>query len=147
MTDRYIKPGRSTHAFNAVVKWLTLRGVSILGSRELAVQGRTSGEWRTTPVNLLTVDDQQYLVAPRGITEWVRNIRISGVGRLRVGRRVTDFRAEELPDDAKPVILRAYLRRWKWEIGQFFDGVGPDATDDQLRQIAPGYPVFLVVTG
>ena len=50
-------------------------GVSVWGSRELRVRGRTSGEWRTTPVNLLTLDGEQYLVAPRGETQWVRNLR------------------------------------------------------------------------
>jgi len=30
------------------------------------------------------------------------------------------------------------------EIGVFFNGVGPDAGDDKLREIAPGYPVFQI---
>jgi len=54
------------------------------------------------------------------------------------------FRAVEVDDEVKPAILRAYLRRWKAEVGVFFDGVGPDATDEQLARIAPGYPVFTV---
>ncbi|HEX2783784.1 MAG TPA: deazaflavin-dependent nitroreductase, partial [Ilumatobacteraceae bacterium] len=52
---RYIKPGWFTrHVFNAVIAGLTRAGVSVWGSRQLRVRGRTSGEWRTTPVNLLT---------------------------------------------------------------------------------------------
>src|SRR5262245_47143452 len=109
---RYVEPGGFTqHVFNRLVAWLTRRGLSIWGSRELRVRGRKSGEWRTTPVNLLTVDGVQYLVAPRGQTQWVRNIRVAGGGELRLGRKIEPFTIEELADDQKPEILRAYLRR------------------------------------
>jgi deazaflavin-dependent oxidoreductase (nitroreductase family) len=143
---RYAAPGSfTTKVFNPFVAWLTRRGLSVMGSRVLEVRGRSSGAWRSTPVNLLTVDDVSYLVAPRGTTQWVRNLRVAGEGRLRVGRRSTEFTAEEMADDDKPAILRAYLQRWKWEVGAFFDGVGPDADDEALRAIAGGYPVFRVV--
>ncbi len=137
--------GRVTNQFfNSVVAGLTKVGISVLGSRVLYVRGRKSGEWRTTPVNLLTHDGARYLVAPRGHTQWVRNMRVAGGGELHVGRRVEEFTATELADADKPEILRAYLRRWKMEVGVFFNGVGPDATDEQLLAIAPGYPVFRV---
>jgi deazaflavin-dependent oxidoreductase (nitroreductase family) len=143
MTDaRYIRAGRGTEIFNAIVTGLTRIGVSIYGSRVLAVRGRKSGEWRTVPVNLLTFNGERYLVAPRGHTQWVRNMRSAGGGELRVGRKVEVFTAEELPDDVKPEILREYLRRWKFEVGVFFDGVDASASDEKLRSIAPGYPVF-----
>jgi F420H(2)-dependent quinone reductase len=147
MTDnRYLEPDWFTrNIFNRVVRRLTLMGVSVLGSRELRVKGRTSGQWRSTPVNLLTIEGVQYLVAPRGVTQWVRNLRASGyTGELRVGRRVQGFAAHELLDDVKAPILRAYLRRWKFEVGMFFEGVGPDASDEELTAIAPGYPVFVI---
>ena len=144
MTDsRYLAPGWFTRAvFNRTVRGLTRLGVSILGSRELRVRGRTSGAWRSTPVNLLVIDGTSYLVAPRGVTQWVRNLRAAGSGELRVGRRIERFTAEELPDQDKPPVLRAYLRRWTFEIGAFFAGVSPDATDEQFAAIAAGYPVF-----
>src|ERR1700709_1198278 len=140
MTDnRYLEPDWFTrNIFNRAVRRLTRLGISVLGSRDLRVKGRTSGEWRSTPVNLMTIDGQQYLVAPRGITQWVRNLRAAGTGELRVGRRVQTFRYEELSDDVKALILREYLRRWKFEIGMFFDGVGPDSSDAQLTAIADG---------
>ena len=144
---RYLEPGRATNVFNSAVAWLARSGVSILGSRELRVRGRRSGEWRTTPVNLLVLDGQRYLVAPRGQTQWVRNIRAAGGGELPLGRRAEPFRAVELPDLDKPVVLRRYLKRWRWEVGVFFDGVDAKASDATLLQIAPGYPVFRVVTG
>ena len=74
---RYIEPDWFTRTvFNPLVGWLTALGLSVYGSRVLAVRGRKSGQWRTTPVNLLEYGGQRYLVAPRGITEWVRNIRV-----------------------------------------------------------------------
>ena len=144
MSVRYIQPGRGTRLANSVVVLCTRLGFSVWGSRELRVRGRASGQVRRTPVNLLTVAGEQYLVAPRGVTQWVRNLRAAGEGELRLGRRARAFTPVELADKEKPEILRAYLRRWKFEIGVFFEGVGPDADDDQLLAIAPGYPIFRV---
>ncbi|QFU94267.1 nitroreductase family deazaflavin-dependent oxidoreductase [Amycolatopsis sp. YIM 10] len=141
---RYLEPGLGTKIFNRVVVALTRLGVSVWGSRELLVRGRKSGEWRSVPVNLLTFEGGRYLVAARGRTQWVRNVRAAGEGRLRVGRRVEEFRATELPDEEKPELLRAYLKRWKFEVGVFFDGVDENSSDAELRRIAPGYPVFRV---
>jgi deazaflavin-dependent oxidoreductase (nitroreductase family) len=142
-TPRYVRPGWFTqHVFNPTVALLTRAGISVWGSRELRVRGRTSGEWRTNPVNLLTVAGTRYLVAPRGHTQWVRNLRVAGTGELRVGRHTETFRATEVPDDEKVPILRAYLKRWKAEVGVFFDGVSAASTDEELARIAPDHPVF-----
>ncbi len=130
--------------FNRGVAALTRLGVSVAGSRILEVRGRTTGEPRRNPVNPLTLDGTRYLVAPRGHTQWVRNLRARGEGRLLLGRRAEAFSAAELTDDEKPPILREYLRRWKWEIGAFFGGVGPDSSDEELRAIAPDHPIFRI---
>lgn len=139
---RNLRLGTADRVFNRLVSALTRAGISVYGSRVLRVRGRVSGEWRSVPVNLMTLDGQRYLVAPRGHTQWVRNLRVAGGGELAVGRRVERFRAEELSDVDKPAVLRAYLKRWKFEVGTFFAGVGPDATDQRLLEVAPGYPVF-----
>jgi deazaflavin-dependent oxidoreductase (nitroreductase family) len=145
VSERYQRPGWFTqHVSNRAVALLTRAGVSIAGSRVLEIRGRKSGEPRRTPVNLLTVDGTQYLVAARGHTHWARNLQASGEGRLLVGRRTQAFSAEELQDEDKPAILRPYLERWKWEIGAFFDGVGPDSSDEELLRIAPDHPVFRI---
>ncbi len=146
---RYVIPTTSTgrqmgRLLNGTVTAFTRLGISIWGSRVLYVRGRKSGEWRTTPVNPLTYEGQRYLVSPRGHTQWVRNMRVAGGGELRVGRRVETFTATELADRSKPELLRAYLRRWKFEVGVFFEGVGPDAPEEKLLEIAPGYPVFQI---
>jgi deazaflavin-dependent oxidoreductase (nitroreductase family) len=141
--DHYQRPGWFTaHVFNPAVAFLTRCGVSVAGSRVLELRGRTSGELRRTPVNLLEFQGERYLVAPRGTTQWVRNLRASGQGRLLVGKRAEPFTAAELADDDKPAVLRHYLKRWKWEVGAFFGGVGADAPDQELRRIASDHPVF-----
>jgi deazaflavin-dependent oxidoreductase (nitroreductase family) len=149
MAERYIVPSWFTrNVFNRAVAGLTRLGLSVWGSRVLEVRGRSSGEWRTTPVNLLSHEGQRYLVAPRGNTQWARNLRASGEGRLRLGRRAEPFTAVEIVDEGeKAPILRAYLRRWKAEVGVFFEGVGPDSSEEQLRAIAPKHPVFRLLDG
>ncbi len=131
------------HIANPLVMALTRSGVTIRGSRVLEVRGRKTGQARRVPVNPLELDGVTYLVAPRGETEWVRNVRAAG-GRLTLtrGRRGQAMAAVELPDDQKPELLRQYLVRWKFETGMFFDGVGPDSTEAELAAIAGRHPVF-----
>jgi len=141
----YRKPGWFTnHVFNPTVRALTRMGVSVWGSRILRVRGRSSGEWRSQPVNLLTFEGKRYLVAPRGLTQWVRNIRVSGEGELLLGSKAERFRAVEIPDAEKLPILRAYLKIWKAEVGVFFQGVDAGSSEENLRRIAPDHPVFRV---
>lgn len=145
MSEHYRPPDWFTrNVFNRLVAALTRAGVSFWGSRVLEVRGRKTGEPRRTPVNLLTLDGRRYLVAPRGNTQWVRNMRAAGEGDLLLGRRREHFRATEIADAEKQPILRAYLRRWKWEVGQFFDGVSADSSAADVERIAPDHPVFRV---
>lgn len=128
-----------TPAMNGLMKL----GISVRGSRVLEHRGRRTGTVHHTPVNPLVLDGQEYLVAPRGETQWVRNVRADG-GRvtLQIGRRRQTFQAEEVAAAERTPILRAYLRRWKFEVGIFFDGVGPDSTDAEFAAIAERHPVF-----
>lgn len=142
-TIRYIRPDRFTETvMNPFVRWCVRRGISVAGARELQIVGRKSGQTRSNVVNLLELDGTRYLVAPRGTTEWVRNLRAAGHGELRLGRRVEPFAGVELADADKLPVLREYLRRWGWEVGQFFEGVDKTSTDTELLAIAPGFPVF-----
>ncbi|HLQ15571.1 MAG TPA: deazaflavin-dependent nitroreductase [Candidatus Eisenbacteria bacterium] len=143
----YRKPDWFTkNVFNAAVALLTRAGVSVWGSRILRVRGRKSGEWHNHPVNLLTYERRQYLVAPRGLTQWVRNIRVAGGGELVLGSNVQPLKAIEISDEEKIPILRAYLKRWSFEVGIFFQGVSADSPEEELKRIAPDHPVFLIET-
>src|SRR3954454_15825409 len=110
--SRYLEPSWATRKlFNPTFAALTRLGVGVRGARVLHVQGRSSGERRTTVVNPLTVDGVTYLVAPRGTTQWVRNLRVAGGGPLQLGRHLEAFVATELADVDKPELLRAYLTK------------------------------------
>lgn len=130
--------------FNRMVTGVTRMGVSLWGTRVLTVRGRRTGEPRSVPVNVLEHAGERYLVAPRGQTQWVRNLRAAREGTLRLGRSREPFAATELADTDKTAVLRAYLRRWGWEVGAFFGDVGPDASEARLREVASSYPVFLL---
>ena len=141
----YRAPGWFTrNVVNRIVAGLTRLGISVWGSRILEVRGRKSGVPRRTPVNLLNLGRVRYLVAPRGHTQWVRNLRAAGEGDLLLGSRREHFRATEIADTDKEEVLRAYLRRWTWEVGQFFSGVRPDSSSAELERIAPDHPIFRI---
>jgi deazaflavin-dependent oxidoreductase (nitroreductase family) len=145
-TTHYRKPGAVTRrALNPFLELAMRMGISIWGSRVLEVRGRTTGAPRRTPVNLLNYEGREYLVSPRGDSQWARNVRADN-GRLvlELGRRRDERTARELPDEEKPPVLRAYLRRWKMEVGVFFDGVSAASTDEELLRIAPQHPVFVL---
>lgn len=142
MTDRYDVPGPAARVLNTAIRWLAERGVSIQGSTALRVRGRTSGVPRQVVINLLTVDGRDYLVSPRGNTQWARNVRAAGTvetGPRRHPRRRT---AVEISDDAKPDVLRPYLDRWFWQVKGHIGGLTPTSTEEKVRTVAPSIPVF-----
>jgi hypothetical protein len=131
------------NVFNRMLSGLTRMGISVRGSRVLEHRGRTSGKLHRTPVNLLPIEGTQYLVAPRGETQWVRNVRhADGHLVLILGRHRQLCTAREISVTDRVPILRAYLRRWKFETGMFFDGVTPDSTDAEWAAVAARHPVF-----
>lgn len=141
---RYVKPGRLAARLNGAIGWLARRGISLAGSADLAVRGRKSGTWRRVPVNPMTFEDGRYLVSARGDSEWVRNMRAAGGGELRVGRRTRPFTAVEVPPAQTPALLRAYLRRWGWEVKAYFGEITADSSDAELLAAAPRHPVFRI---
>jgi deazaflavin-dependent oxidoreductase (nitroreductase family) len=144
MATRYEEPNRVARAANTVIRWLAELGISIAGTRALRVRGRKSGKVRAVVINLLTVDGVDYLVSPRGNTQWARNVRAAGV--IEVGPRWRGRRARvsEVDDAAKPDVLRSYLARWYWQVKDYVGGLTPDSTDEQLLAGAPAIPVFVL---
>lgn len=142
MTIRYDRPTRIARAVNEVFRHLAEWGIGIAGTRALRVRGRTTGEMRGVLVNVLTFDGRDYLVSPRGNTQWARNARAAGEVEMGPRRRRRTRRVVELPDEAKPAVLRAYLRRWFWEVKGHVGGLTPDSTAAEYRAVAPSIPVF-----
>ncbi|MEU5807806.1 nitroreductase/quinone reductase family protein [Streptomyces sp. NPDC047718] len=142
-TPYYVQVGPLAARFNSLMGMLARAGVSLAGTAELSVRGRTSGRMQRIPVNPHAYEGEQYLVSARGHSQWVRNMRVAGGGELRVGRRVRTFTATELTDPAeKARILRAYLKRWGWEVDAFFNGVTAGSPEATLRAASADHPVF-----
>jgi deazaflavin-dependent oxidoreductase (nitroreductase family) len=142
MATRYEEPNRAVRAANAVVRWLAELGISIAGTRALRVRGRKTGKARAVVINLLTVDGVDYVVSPRGNTQWARNVRAAGVVEVGPRWRRQRARVSEVDDAAKPELLRRYLARWYWQVKDYVAGLTPDSTDEQLLAGAPTIPVF-----
>jgi deazaflavin-dependent oxidoreductase (nitroreductase family) len=141
----YKKPDFATnYIFNPLVAMATKLGLSMRGSRVLSVRGRKSGQWRSTPVNPLTFENERYLVAPRGNTQWARNIRVTKEGVLKLGRTSETVHVEELADAEKVPILRAYLKNWASETKKFFGVANANVPDEELARIAPQHPIFRI---
>jgi len=145
----YRQPGWFTrNVANRAVAGLTRAGLSIWGSRVLEVPGRSSGKLQRIPVNVLEMDGNRYLVSARGEGQWVRNVRAAaGHLVLLLGRRRTQWVATEIGGPEKTAVLRGYLKRWKAEVGTFFDGVDADSSDGEIEAIAFRHPVFVLRAG
>ncbi|KAA0094183.1 DUF385 domain-containing protein [Mycolicibacterium sp. P1-18] len=139
---RYDEPNLAARATNVVFRWLAEAGVSIAGTRALRVRGRTTGKLRGVVVNLMTVDGRDYVVSPRGNTQWVRNARAAGEIEMGPRWRSRTVRVDEIADEAKPDLLRRYLDRWFWEVKGHVGGLTPDSTDEQIRAVAPSIPIL-----
>ncbi|GAA1917625.1 nitroreductase family deazaflavin-dependent oxidoreductase [Streptomyces durmitorensis] len=140
----YLKGSPLNVRLNSMIGWLARRGVSLMGSAELSVRGRKSGQMQRVPVNPFTYEGGQYLVSARGHSQWVRNMRVAGGGELRVGRKVRAFTVEEVADAEKLPLLRGYLEKWGWEVNQYFKGVTAKSTDAEIEAAAADHPVFRV---
>ena len=141
MTIRYDEPNRTARAANAVFRWLAEAGISIAGTRALRVRGRKTGQLRGVVVNLMTVDGRDYVVSPRGNTQWVRNARAAGEVEMGPRWRGRTVRISEVADDAKLDLLKRYVDRWYWEVKGHVGGLTPQSTDEQIRAVAPSIPI------
>ncbi|OBB55713.1 hypothetical protein A5757_04270 [Mycobacterium sp. 852013-51886_SCH5428379] len=142
MTTRYDEPDMFARAFNAVIHRLAEAGVSIAGTRAVRVRGRKTGTMRGVVVNVLSIDGRDYLVSPRGNTQWARNARAAGEVEIGPRWRRRTVRLAEVADLDKPHLLRRYLQRWYWEVKGHVGGLTPDSSDADLRATAPSIPVF-----
>jgi deazaflavin-dependent oxidoreductase (nitroreductase family) len=142
MSVRYDEPNRTARAANTLIGWLAELGISIAGTRALRVRGRKTGKSRGVVVNVLQVDGVDYVVSPRGNTQWVRNVRAAGVVDVGPRWRRRRLRITEVADPAKVDLLKRYLDRWYWEVKGHIAGLTPDSGDDEIHAAAPSIPVF-----
>src|SRR5258706_15053466 len=138
--DREFRPATPAEQFfNRAFGFLVGLGLSPSYNYLLEVKGRKSGKIYSTPVNLHEVNGKQFLVAPRGRTQWVRNAEASGEVTLKkIGRRRT-YRLRPLADSEKPEILKSYLMRYSAAVQRFFP-IRPDAPLGAFAGIAAVKP-------
>lgn len=132
--------------FNRVFGFLVGLGLSPSFNYLLEVKGRKSGKTYSTPVNLHEVNGKQFLVAPRGRTQWVRNAEVSGEVTLKKRGRRQTYKLRPLADSEKPEILKSYLMRYGATVQRFFP-IRPDAPLEAFAEIAAGYPAFELIPG
>jgi len=137
---RWLKP------VNRAIIVLNRLGLSVENGAVLTVQGRRTAAPRRTPVSVLALDGQRYLLAAFPAAEWPRNVRAAGgAATLAVGRRSERVRLVELAPDAALPILRAWPERIPQGAKVMVDaGVLPAATPDAFGALAGRCPVFLV---
>jgi deazaflavin-dependent oxidoreductase (nitroreductase family) len=111
-----------------------------MGSQHLlSVAGRKSGQIRSTPVSIATVDGERYVVAAFANADWVKNVRAAQSETLKRGAAVEQVRLDELPVDQRGPVLRAFLVQVPGGV-RFFGSQTPD----EVVANAESYPVFRV---
>jgi deazaflavin-dependent oxidoreductase (nitroreductase family) len=137
----YNRPTAVEAVFNRLFGFLVRFGIGLPHNYLLIVRGRKSGKEYSNPVDVLDFRGRRFLVAGRGETQWVRNVRASGEVVLKKGRRAQSFSAVAVADEENPEILKAYLGRFRLTVARYFP-VAPEAPIDAFRPLASRYPVF-----
>jgi len=139
----YQRPGTLTKLGNLPIAWLAAMGLGPKKTIVLEVKGRNSGQVRSAVVNIVDVDREMYLVAPRGNTEWSRNARAAGEATIRHGKR-EQVRLQEVPVEQRAPIIQAYLSANAMVTKAHF-GIEPSAPIEEFQRVAPDHPVFRII--
>lgn len=143
MAKYYNRPSGVVKAMNGLFGWIAARGIGPAKTYEIEVRGRASGEPRKVPVNIVEFEGNRYLVAPRGETEWVRNVRAAG-GLASLRRKaVEEVRLTEIPEAERAPIIQKYLGENAMATKASF-GIEPKAPIEEFQRIAGRHPTFLV---
>jgi len=140
----YHKPSGPVKLMNSIVGRLASIGLVPMSTVVLQVIGRRSGQIRSTAVSWIEHEGQRYLVAPRGNTEWVRNVKAAGGEAVLKSRKTERVRLEEVPVEQRAPIIKAYLKKTAMVTKREF-GLDPDAPLEEFEKIAPRHPVFRIV--
>ena len=142
MAKTYRK-SHATRLINSLSRTLTRFGLGPPYLHILTVQGRKTGRRYSTPVDVLELDGQRWLVAPYGPVNWVANARAAGEVTLSRGGRSQQFEVEEAPSTAAVPVLRNYITEIR-VTRPYFDA-GPSSTDEEIAADLPRHPVFRLV--
>jgi deazaflavin-dependent oxidoreductase (nitroreductase family) len=137
----FAKPRAFDRIFGRTLGFLVRIGLIHGHFYVLEVRGRRSGRIVSLPVDLLELDGQRYLVCARGNSNWVRNARAAGEVVLVRALRRRHYTVRELPAEARPPILKAYLDRFATEVQRFFP-IPKGSAVEAFADLAPRYPVF-----
>ena len=141
----YKKPGAPVRIMNSLLGLVIKAGISPQGGQLLTVRGRKSGKNMTTPVNPMTFEGAEYLVAPRGDCHWTRNLRVAGTGQLRLGRKKRRISVtRELENIEKSPVLLAYLDRWAGVTKEHFGITWPNPTEEEVTRVCARTPMFRI---
>ena len=136
-----MRPSAGERLFNRLFGFLVRMGFGLSDNFTLEVRGRKSGKIYSTPVNVLEYEGKRYLVAPRGYTQWVRNVVANKSASLVKGSRREGVSLSAIPENEKPAILKAYLDRYKRTVQRYFPVVAGSPAKD-FEPLADQYPVF-----
>jgi deazaflavin-dependent oxidoreductase (nitroreductase family) len=139
----YHKPSGPVKLMNSIIGRLASIGLVPMSTVMLQVTGRRSGQTRSTPVSWIEHEGHRYLVAPRGNTEWVRNVKAAGGEATLKHRKTERIRLEEIPVDHRAPIIKSYLKKTAMVTKREF-GLDPNAPIEQFEKIAPRHPVFRI---
>jgi len=128
---------------NALLKALLRAGVTMGTTSLLTVRGRKSGQPHTVPVVLVEQDGQRWLVAPYGVVQWVRNIRVARTATLTRGRRSETISVTELPAQEAAPVLKQYLSHVSGGVRSYFDA-RKDSPVEAFEHEASRHPVFQI---
>jgi deazaflavin-dependent oxidoreductase (nitroreductase family) len=132
-----------TRLINAVFRAMTNLGVGASYRYVLTVPGRRTGRPYSTPVDVITLDGERWLVAGYGPANWVRNVRVAGEATLSRGRHSLQFKIEEArATDAIPV-LRKYISEIR-VTRSYFDAT-QDSPDEDVAAELPRHAVFRLI--
>ena len=140
----FTKPSALDRFVNRAFGLLIRLGFGLPHNYLLEVRGRKSGRRYSTPVNLLEINGKRYLVAPRGYTQWVRNVLAGGEASLMKGSKGQGVYLRPIADESKPEILKTYLDRYRTTVQRYFP-VQAGSPPEAFQALLAKYPVFEVV--
>jgi deazaflavin-dependent oxidoreductase (nitroreductase family) len=128
---------------NVLIAPLARLGLAGKRTHILTTVGRKTGRKYSTPVMLVFLNGQRWLVAPYGERTWVKNARAAGEVELTRALRTARVRVQEVDPQTAAPILREYLR--KTPVTKQFFAADKDARLEEFAAEAPRHPVFRIL--